>query len=306
MRQINTISILSLLYEGKLDTGHGHLYEDSCFIVSNLSSDEIRFGEPLFKHPTRLDSFTIMICQQGSVTLECDMQQLTLGPQSILIIRPEAIVRLSASESCRISILMGNESFLERLNISAQKLFPHVNELVQFSCFPIEDKFFTTLNCLFTATEECIAQDPILPYYHETVRAAVRAFGYLILSLILHQIKGSVNSAKPIHNRKEESFRRFIRLVSVHYKQERKILFYASQMNLTPKYLSTLIHEISGRSPSEWIDDYVTVEAKNLLRYSSMSIQQVAYELNFPNQSFFGRWFKAHTGESPKAYRNKQ
>ncbi len=79
--------------------------------------------------------------------------------------------------------------------------------------------------------------------------------------------------------------------------------FYAAQLNLTPKYLSTLIRQTSGRTASEWIDDYVILEAKNLLKYSTMSVQEIAYSLNFPNQSFFGKYFKNHTGQTPSGYR---
>ena len=69
------------------------------------------------------------------------------------------------------------------------------------------------------------------------------------------------------------------------------------------KYLTTIIRKTSGRTAAEWIDDYVVLEAKNLLKYSTMSIQEIAYCLNFPNQSFFGKYFRSHTGMTPSAYR---
>ena len=79
--------------------------------------------------------------------------------------------------------------------------------------------------------------------------------------------------------------------------------FYARQLCITPKYLTTLIKRISGLSVSEWIDNYVILEAKTLLKYSTMSIQEIAYYLNFPNQSFFGSYFKRNTGMSPSQYK---
>ena len=56
----------------------------------------------------------------------------------------------------------------------------------------------------------------------------------------------------------------------------------------------------------EWIDSYVILEAKTLLKYSDMSVQEIAYALNFPNQSFFGSYFKRNTGMSPSQYRARQ
>ena len=77
----------------------------------------------------------------------------------------------------------------------------------------------------------------------------------------------------------------------------------ARQLCITPKYLTTLIKRISGKSASEWIDSFVILEAKTLLKYSDMSVQEIAYALNFPNQSFFGSYFKRNTGMSPSHYK---
>ena len=110
--------------------------------------------------------------------------------------------------------------------------------------------------------------------------------------------------AAPLQNRAEEYFLKFMVLLSEHYKEQRSVGFYARQLCITPKYLTTLIKRVSQRSVSEWIDNYVVLEAKMLLKYSNMSIQEIAYNLNFPNQSFFGSYFKRNTGMSPSQYRN--
>lgn len=74
----------------------------------------------------------------------------------------------------------------------------------------------------------------------------------------------------------------------------------------TSKHLSNVIKELTGKSAGEWIDSYVILEAKTLLKYSNMSVQEIAYYLNFPNQSFFGSYFKRNTGMSPSQYKAKQ
>ena len=105
-------------------------------------------------------------------------------------------------------------------------------------------------------------------------------------------------------NRNKAYFSAFMEELLKHYMQERSVGFYAERLHLTPKYLTTLLRTTTGRTASEWIDAYVILEAKNLLKYSSMNIQEIAYYLNFPNQSFFGRYFKEHTGMTPSAYRS--
>jgi AraC-like DNA-binding protein len=76
-------------------------------------------------------------------------------------------------------------------------------------------------------------------------------------------------------------------------------------MFISPKYLSLVIKEATGKSAGDWIDQYVIQEAKNQLRFSGKNVQQIAYDLNFSNQSSFGKYFKNLTGMSPTAFQNK-
>ena len=120
----------------------------------------------------------------------------------------------------------------------------------------------------------------------------------------------SVSSREGVHHpelrkpvgRKEQIFRDFLTLLEQHFTQERSISFYADRLCLTPKYLSTIVKEVSGKHGMQWIDDYVALEAKALLREGTMSVKQVSDKLNFPSQSMFGRFFKKMTGYSPKQY----
>ena len=97
---------------------------------------------------------------------------------------------------------------------------------------------------------------------------------------------------------------RFIRLVQEHFRTERFLDFYATKLDITPKHLSRTIKQQTGTSAVDWINRFVILEAKVMLRSSNLNIQQIAEELNFPSQSFFGKYFKKATGISPKDYRN--
>ena len=79
--------------------------------------------------------------------------------------------------------------------------------------------------------------------------------------------------------------------------------WYAQQMCITPKYLSETVKQVSKRTPNDWIDHYVSLEIRVLLKNSTMSIKQIAQTLNFPNQSFLGKYFKEHVGMPPTKYR---
>ena len=87
------------------------------------------------------------------------------------------------------------------------------------------------------------------------------------------------------------------------YRTERRVSWYAQQLCITSKYLSETVRTVSRRTPSDWIDSYVTRELRVMLRNSTMSIKQIADELNFANQSFMGKYFKEHVGMSPSQFR---
>lgn len=108
------------------------------------------------------------------------------------------------------------------------------------------------------------------------------------------------------NNRQEELFRLFLQLLEENYLRERSTGFYASQLCISPKYLSSIIKEQSGKTCAEWIDEYISFNAKTLLKDSTLSIKQISDRLGFPSQSIFGRFFKKINGVSPKEFRNRQ
>ena len=96
---------------------------------------------------------------------------------------------------------------------------------------------------------------------------------------------------------------KFIDLLDKYHQQERSVEFYAEKLFITPKYLSTVIKRTSGYNATNWINRYVILEAQSLLKYSDKSIQEIADCLNFSNASFFGKYFKRHTGMTPGEYK---
>ena len=98
---------------------------------------------------------------------------------------------------------------------------------------------------------------------------------------------------------------RFIALLQENFRKERRVGWYAQQLNITAKYLSEVVKSVSKRTPNEWIDSYVVLEIRVLLKNSPKTIKEITDELNFPNQSFLGKFFKEHVGLSPSEYRKE-
>jgi AraC-like DNA-binding protein len=112
-----------------------------------------------------------------------------------------------------------------------------------------------------------------------------------------------INDNDPTRSSAGNISRTFLQLVKDNFRQERQLKFYSDALCITPRYLSRVVRECTGSSASDWIERYVVLEARALLKSTNMTIQQISDYLNFPSQTFFGKYFKRRAGLSPKEYR---
>ena len=136
------------------------------------------------------------------------------------------------------------------------------------------------------------------PYRREVVQPLITSLLYNV-----HYLQGNYHRDELLRpSRHEELFRRFITLVNEHCKTQRTTTFYADRLCLSPRYLSSVIRNVSGRTVVEWVNQAVILEAKVLLKHSDLLTYQIADELHFPNPSFFSKFFKRMTGMTPQEY----
>ncbi len=144
-------------------------------------------------------------------------------------------------------------------------------------------------------------------HYSGTIIGSIcQALIFETLDLYMKRLAKTDNRQIRRHTRAEELFYRFILLVEKNYKECRLLTEYARELCVSTKHLSALVKDVSGRTAGSWIDSYVIMEAKRLLRFSRMPIQEISEELHFANQSFFGKYFRNNTGMSPSEYRNSE
>ena len=117
--------------------------------------------------------------------------------------------------------------------------------------------------------------------------------------------KGKLDS-DTFHTRKEEIYSNFISLIMENAKRHREVSYYADKLCISARHLSSITKDVTGETPKQTIDEFLITEIKLMLTFSDMSIQQIADYLHFPDQSYFGRFFKRFTGMSPQSYRMKE
>lgn len=102
---------------------------------------------------------------------------------------------------------------------------------------------------------------------------------------------------------KEELTENFFRLLHEFFSSRRDVSFYADRLCLTSKYLARVIQQVTGHTPAYWIADFTVREAKTLLKATTLTVTELSERMNFPNSSFFARYFRRHAGVSPQEYR---
>ncbi len=270
-----------------------------CIAANSASEMEI------FRFPSRLNALIIGVGTEGETSLTSNLQEFRLKKDSLFIFSPKHILQVQSNNRFKAHLIVIAPDFLKRINIDTKRMMPLFLQFGSLPCMELTHAESQSFRSFISMVEQELKGSET-DFSSEIIGGLIAATIYKVGDILTHYLTEHPEVDSPIHNRAEEYFRQFTELLGEHYKHERSVGFYARQLCITPKYLTTLIKRISGKSVSEWIDNYVILEAKTLLKYSNMSVQEIAYYLNFPNQSFFGSYFKRNAGMSPSQYKAKK
>lgn len=276
---------------------------------NRLSSDVILFDkdvklagyEEIFSQPCRLDAITVLVCTAGSMRVKVNLQDHAITSGMMIVNLPQNIVQVDHSEDFSANGIIISAPYIKSLSVGMDMLMPLYFYFQRHTTIRLTGDELS----LIWRYGELIGQSVLShksKYKREIVGNLASLLCYTVSDIIVSRGKDVDDS---ITHKHALIYEQFMRLLIEHHLSERSLLFYAEKMGLSPKYFSKIIYDFSGRSAADWIDEYVILEAKALLRYSRMSIMQIAKHLNFTTQSFFGRYFKHQTGVSPGEYRKR-
>lgn len=269
--------------------------------VKSIGNDFILFDNinilPSFKYPFKVDVTTAMICLKGSIKGSFNMKSYTAQAPCFNIIMADQILQYEAiSDDFEGLFIVLSKRFSDSLFSNIQEKLPLHLAVRNTPVIPLSEEALEIMKTSYGMFHKIVSQKEN-PHRLEIVKHLTLAFFYHTGSQI-HKLPEGEKKSK-----QEVLLERFLNLVETHCKEERSVGFYADKLCLTPKYLSTAIRKTSDKTAAEWIDEYVLLEAKAMLKSTNMTIQQISDNLNFPLQSFFGKYFKRLEGVSPKEYR---
>ena len=251
----------------------------------------------VFRFPCRIDAFIIGVGTEGETSVSFNLHEFRLKKDSMFIFTPKNILQVNSQQYFKADVIAISPDFMRRINIDIKNMMPLFLKFVENPALTLTPEESRSMRGMIAQIER-ETRGPETHFSFDIVSGLIAATIYKVGDIMYHYLAEHPEGQNNSHNRAEEYFKQFTHLLGEHFREERSVGFYARQLCITPKYLTTLIKRISGQSVSEWIDNYVILEAKTLLKYSTMSIQEIAYYLNFPNQSFFGSYFKRNTGKA--------
>lgn len=247
-------------------------------------------------YPFKTDMTVCCICLQGEAKGKINLINSRLRPKDFCILLPQQILEIkTVSQSFQGICILMSERFITHLGLPFD--FNVHKSVLENPVITLTDRQLEAMLNYATMVKRLLQENH--PNRHEIVKHLTCAFFYGI-GYYFHQA-----TDKALSN-DEELMRRFLDEVQTSFRKERKLPYYADRLHLTAKYLSSVVKGYSGKTASEWIDDYVILEAKALLKSTNLTILQISEELSFPSQSFFGKYFKRMTGMSPKEYRDRK
>ena len=251
--------------------------------------------------PLKSDFYRIALCKRGLVSVDCGLETFKHQRNTIHFNFPSQIFSLyDKSEDMFAYYILFKESFIESLLPlqSIQKQFPFLDyQGIPF--FSLDAAEAEEIESLFLKIDHEIKQrkaslkQSIQLYINLILIAANRSYLRQNLSLNLDKTKDNI------------LLTRYKKLVGQHFITKRHVADYAQLLTVTPNHLNKIIKEQTGRTASDFITDMLLMEAKALLRYTELSISEIAYQLDFTDPSHFNKFFKKETKQTPLIYRNQ-
>jgi len=280
--------------------------------IRSLDESDVRDGCVFFhtdikrhfseNNSMRVDMLTFVICTRGSSQMEIDGILYMLERNEILVCSPNHIInnRMMSDDFDGKILCMAQRGVLDQISESGlwKKAFSFIDN-------PVISVSEETIRLLELYGEVLLTKTAMAktPYHNEILFSIVKAVLYEMLANV--NVRQDHDSSIDVMSQKEVQFKRFIKLLSDCRIKPRSVGWYADQLCITPKYLSTLCRQVSGKTAFDWINKFVLMDIRYWLKNTDKSIKEIAGLLNFPSLSFFGKYCRHHLGISPTEYRKR-
>lgn len=255
---------------------------------------------PLYNRLCKIESAVILFCRQGHAHVTIDLHEYNIVPYTVMFLLPSHIINIiSAGKDFQMAYFACSETMFREASFRFNPRFFHFIKENPCKVFPSLHR--EAVEGLMNATATVYA-DFNNRFRYEIAKNLLQIW---LMDLYDKTHRWFTTQDMEGHNRQEELLKNFISLIHSYCNSEREAGFYANMLCISTKYLTDICTAITGKSAKKLIDEFVLLEIKVLLQNTEFPIQEISNRLNFPDQSYLGRYFKRQTGISPSAYREK-
>ena len=294
------LKTLSLSYLGnlasQLDENRGKSYVSHNLAMARIWTNNL--ARHFLSQPFMMNELRILVLRKGYVYVRVNMLEQRIEADTLIFIGRYVVTEIMhVSDDIQGFVLSLSDEML-RLSVgnSLPKAF---NGHLQDFTLPLsneETDFIDNLHLIiYNALKQEMSSTPVV----------IQLVGALIMH-ISYLWEESDSSQIGARTREQQLFSEFIRLVSQYASTQHSLDFYASHLCVTPRYMSTIVSNVSGKTAKYWIDEAIVNAIKVQLRYTDKQVSEIAYDMNCPNPSFFCKYFKRLTGMTPIDYRDSQ
>jgi len=267
-----------------------------------VSYFENYFPDFCHNQPFRASSYAFILIIKGKLNIKTNFLPETLKERDIHFVFPDSIYEITNDPNISFIKVGFSKAYLKKQGIflsSAQSYRLFMTQSI--NKFSLTKEEYTDLYHDIISLQKKLKLQADIPHRNEIIR---NSFTEIVYDLILLSNKRQVlEPAK--RDSKLELTTNFLNLLSEHFKEEKRVIYYANKLCITPRHLSQVVKQVTEKTAGELIDDIVIGEAKILLNNPLLNISEVALALKFSNSSFFGKFFKKQTGLSPSDYKQK-
>ncbi|MBO7110460.1 MAG: AraC family transcriptional regulator [Bacteroidaceae bacterium] len=273
------------------------------FFISRLQ-DRLEYVH--LKYPFRVDCYVAAYCVEGTVDCSVNLTDYHLTTGTLLLFTPGNIVRITEpeqTEQLRLTLICASTSFITGIGINPSKFLVEAMDVLRDPCIHLSADETEMLRKYVNLALDITKTNP--QFIKESIGGLVSSVFYQFAGFLADSKRRQDQETPVRTTRQRQMLEQFIKLAINDHAREHLVGYYADKMCVTPKYLSKIVKDASGRSVPEWLNELLILDAKNMLRHSDMTIKEISAKLNFPSQSFFFRFFKNHTGQTPTQYRDE-
>lgn len=249
--------------------------------------------------PVKFSATTWIIVTAGSFTADINLINYTLEAPALLMIEKSQIMFPKyVSTDFQASVIVISRRYRDNLLLFMNNI-PLYSLMSRHPVVKVPDEIMPEIKRFFNDISSTLA-DKKHPYQSQILLFQLAEFVFKTIYKCFEPY------TKEIVSNQSRMVDQFLQLAQQNFKKERFLDYYAQKLEVTSKHLSRTMKSQTGFTATEWIERFVILEAKVLLKSSNLNIQQISDQLNFPSQSFFGKYFKKITGMSPKEFRNSK